>query len=146
MNHINQEQDKGGHSALFGLAIAGALAAGIGLFLRSDKGHEMQEELKTRAKDVAQRFKQKREELQEKVKDVFGELSDELETTYLEVQGKVLAEVHSLKKGVELTQDKFSDLVDEAVDEYSKSREWASSVSKKLKVQLKKDWKDIQAL
>ena len=106
----------------------------------------MQEDLKTRAKDVAHRFKQKREELQEKVTDVFGELSDDLETTYLEVQGKVLAEVHSLKKGVELTQDKFSDMVDEAVDEYAKTREWASSVSKKLKAQLKKDWKEIQAL
>lgn len=149
MTHHSQNSDhdvqESGHSALFGLAIAGALAAGLGLFLRSEKGHEVREDVSEKAQELAKRFQQKREDLQNKVSKVFGELSDDLETSYLEVQGKVLADIHSLKKGVELTQDKFDQLVDKAVDQFSKEREWSAGVSKDLKNTLKKEWQEIKA-
>jgi gas vesicle protein len=143
---LKDEEANEGHSALFGLAIAGALAAGLGLFLRSEKGHELRDDLKDKAKDLAERFQQKREDLQEKVSNVFGELTDDLETSYLEVQGKVLADVHSLKKGADLTKEKFDQMVDKAVEEYSKQRQWSEGVTKELKTNLKQDWKEIKAL
>jgi len=142
MTHSTQTHD---HSTLFGLAIAGALAAGLGLFLRSEKGQEVREDLSEKAHELAQRFQQKREDLQGKVSKVFGDLSDDLETSYLEVQGKVLADIHSMKKGANLTQDKFESLVDKVVEQFSEDRKWSSSVSKELKSHLKQDWKEVKA-
>ena len=143
--HDQDVKDTHGHP-LLGLAIAGALAAGIGLFLRSEKGHEVREDVSVKAKELASRFQQKREDLQEKVSKVFGELTDDLETSYLEVQGKILADVHSMKKGAELTRDKFDDMVDKAVDEFTKDRKWSEGVAKELKSNLKQDWKEIKSL
>lgn len=150
MTHTSQKHDltleeNSGHSALFGLAIAGALAAGIGLFLQSERGQEIRAEVSEKAKEVAERFKQKREDLQAKVLDVFGELSDELESSYIEVRGKVLADLHSTKEGVKLTQDKFDEVVEEIVDQFSQKKKWSGKVAKALKTNLKLDWEEIKS-
>ncbi len=144
-NHTQDTHENQGHSALLGLAIAGALAAGLGLFLRSEKGHEIREDISEKGRELAKGFQQKREDLQEKVSTVFGEVTDDLEGAYLEVQGKVLADLHSLKKGVQMTQEKFEDLVDKAVEDFSKERKWSEGVAKELKTNLKQDWKELKS-
>lgn len=149
MTHISTQghgqEDEHGRGVLFGLAVATALAAGIGLFFRTEKGHEVQADVAEKAKELAGRFQEKREDLQEKVTHIFGALSDELEEAYLEVKGKVLADIHSMKKGTELTQEKFEALVDKTVEQFSQKKEWSKDVAENLKSHLKQDWKKIKA-
>ena len=142
------EEPKEGH-ALLGLAVAAAIATGLGLFLRSEKGEEVREELADRAKKIAKKFNATREDLQERVKDTFGELNDDLEEKYLEIQGILMVQSDELKDGVEMTKEKYEEMVDKAVKKYAKGREWTADATTKLGRNLKRDWKnfkqDIQA-
>lgn len=130
------------NQVLLGLAVAGAIAAGLGLFLRTEKGEEVKEEVTHRAKQIAKRFNKTREELQETVREAFGEVSDELESKYLEIQGILMAEADEMKD--DLTKDRYEEMVDKAVKKYAKASDWSERSIESLTRALKHDWKAVK--
>lgn len=130
-----------GHPALLGLAVAAAIAAGLGMFLRSEKGEEVRDEVSDRAKKIAKRFNKSRKELQESIHDAFGEVNEDLEAKYLELQGMLMTDLDDAK---DLTQEKYDALVDKAVKKYAKGREWTEDAVAKLTRSLKRDWKNVK--
>ncbi len=130
-----------GHPALLGLAVATAIAAGLGMFLRTEKGEDVREEVSDRAKKIAKRFNKSRKELQESIHDAFGEVNEELEAKYLELQGMLMAEADDTK---DLTQEKYEEMVDKALKKYAKGREWTEDAVSKLNRSLKRDWNSLK--
>lgn len=139
----NKEETKVGHPFL-GLAVAAALATGLGIFLRSEKGEEVREEVQDRAKKIAKRFNASREELQERVKESFGEVSEELEEKYLKIQGILMAQADEMGDSVEMTKEKYEEMVDASVKKYAKGREWTADAVSNLSQTLKRDWKSFK--
>ena len=137
------EEPKEGH-LLLGLAVAAAIATGLGIFLRSEKGAEVKEEVSERAKKIAKKFDATREDLQERVKESFGEVSDDLEEKYLQIQGILLAQADDMGDVAEMSKDKYEEMVDTAVKKYAKGREWTSDAVGNLTRTLKRDWKTFK--
>lgn len=137
------EDHKEGH-LLLGLAVTAAIATGLGIFLRSEKGEEVREEVKDRAEKIAKKFNATREELQEHVQETFGEVTDDLEEKYLEIQGILLAQADELEDGAEMSKEKYEEMVDKAVKKYAKGREWTKDALENLERTLKRDWKNFK--
>ena len=122
MNTYEHGQKK--HSHILGWAIAMALGAALGVMFAPKKGEETREELREHAKRIAERFSETKAQVQEKVKRVFGDVSDEFERDYIELRGHFLAAVNDLRKSKErLTQRRYNDMVDEVVKNSSESCE-----------------------
>lgn len=126
------------------LAIAAAIAAGIGLFLKSDTGEEIKEEVMERGKKVAKKFNKTRKQVQGVVQEAFGEVRDDLEEGYVHLQGELLADVDALKDKAALKKREYEEMVDEAVERYGKDRKWTSNALTHLKKDLKEDWVNLK--
>lgn len=124
-----------------GLAIAMALGATIGLFLTPKNGQENQKELMDKAKEVAKRFKKSRADIQETLQNIFGEVSEELEKDYLEVQGNIAAQVEEIKDKAELTHKKYDEIIQDTVEKFSAGKDWTEKSMKAFIKELQKDWK-----
>lgn len=137
------EDHKTGHP-LLGLAVATAIATGLGIFLRSEKGEEVREGVSDRAKKIAKKFTATRQDLQERVKESFGEVSDDLEEKYVKIQGLLLAQADEMGDGAEMSKEKYEEMVDVAVKKYAKGREWTTDAVGKLSKTLKSEWKSFK--
>lgn len=137
------EENKEGHP-LLGLAVAAAIAAGLGIFLRSEKGEVVREEVKDRAEKIAKKFNATREDLQARVQETFGEVTEDLEEKYLEIQGILLAQADELEDTAEMSKEKYEEMVDKAVKKYAKGREWTKDSLENLSHTLKRDWKNFK--
>lgn len=58
-----------------------------------------------------------------------------------ELSKKITLELHKAGK---VSQKMYNDVVDDAVDQYSKKRKLAKNVSDELRGELKKEWKTVQ--
>ncbi len=141
---MNTHDGKHGMSPLstgLGLAIAVALGASLGILFAPKKGSETQKDISEKASLLAKKFKKSRGEVQESVKNIFGEVTKELEESYLEVHGNILASLDNIKDEADLTQKKYNEIVQNAVDDLSKDKEWAEKSIKGLIKDLQKEWK-----
>lgn len=127
-----------------GLAVAAAIATGMGILYNSNKAKRVKEEFKEKAAEMAQNFHKKRSEIKRNVESIFGEVSDELEEIYIDLHGRLMAEVDELKDKAELTEEKYDTLVDQVVEEYSQGREWSRDMVRNLKDDLVDDWKQFK--
>lgn len=145
MNHNSDKSGQEHHSALFKWALVAALATGVGLLLKTEKGHEIRDEVAIKAKEMADRFTQKREDLQDKVKEIFGEVNEDLEHSYIEIKGHLLSDLNALKREAKLTKKSFDQTVDRLIEQYSEEKKWSKKVSQSLKDDLSDQWEDIQS-
>lgn len=126
------------------LAVAASIASGLGLLFGTHKGEEVQEDIKSKAADVAKKFKKTREQVQGQIKKSFDEISDDLEQAYVEVHSIILTELDARKEKSALKKSEFEKLVDGTVKEFSKSRDWTTEKLKKLSQTLKEDWEEFK--
>lgn len=127
------------------LAVAATIASGLGLLFGTRKGEEIQEDIKDKATEVASKFNKTREQVQGQIKKSFDEVSDDLEHAYVEVHSIVLTELDARKEKTPLKKSEFDKLVDSAVKEFSKGREWTTEKLKKLSQTLKEDWEELKS-
>lgn len=145
-HHTSQAAAQGGHrSHLMGLAIAAAIAAGLGFLFKTEKGKEIREDISHRASDLAKNFNKTRERVQEEIRNAFGHLSEELEEDYLEIQGNLFAKMDEGRNKKELLQKDYEDMVDEVVKKFAKGRKWTEDSVNSLTKTLKSDWKEISS-
>lgn len=120
-------------------AILAVIGTAVGVFM-AYKSDDVQKEVLSRAKQVAKNFKKTRKEVQKNVQDIFGEVSEDLEKKYLEVQSNVLASVHGLKGPAKFTQKKYHETVDAVVKNSAKAYKWTKESAEKFSKSLKQDW------
>lgn len=137
----SDQKGKGPLSAGLGFAIAMALGATLGILFAPKEGSETQKDIMDKAQQLAKKFNKNREDVQAIVKNIFGEVSDELEKDYLELQGDILATADDLKDKTELTQKKYDEIVHDAVKQFSKGKKWTEKSVHSLIEEFKKDWK-----
>ena len=144
MNEDNTKKDgeKKGHllSTGLGFAVAMALGATLGVLFAPKEGTETQKDIAEKAMLLAKKFNKSRKEVQAAVKDIFGEVTEELEKNYLELQGEILASIDDIKDIKELTENKYDQIVQDVVKHFSKGKKWTEKAIKNLIEELKKDW------
>jgi gas vesicle protein len=111
------------NSFLKGLAIGAVAGAAAGLLLAPKSGAETREDLK----ELALKAKEKTQDL------------------YIQARKSVERKVRAVKKlGEKIDEKKYSQFVEEIVDEYKNKELLSSDAAKKLGRQLRSDWKDVK--
>ncbi|MBP9717997.1 YtxH domain-containing protein [Candidatus Gracilibacteria bacterium] len=134
---------KPGTSAL-GIAVAAALGAGLGLLFAPKDGSAMRSKLMDKVKDLAHRFNKNRVQVQEAVKEIFGEITDELEKDYVEIRSHILAAVDEIEDKAKFSKKKYESIVEDTINEFAEGREWATKEKNNLIKNLKEEWENIK--
>ncbi len=143
-HHSSNQKGKGPLSAGLGFAIAMALGATLGVLFAPKEGVETQKDIMEKAQQLAKKINKSREDVQTTVKNIFGEVSDDLEKNYLELQGNILAQMDDMEDQAELTQKKYDEIVSETVKEFSKDKKWSQKIVKNLKENFSEAWKELK--
>lgn len=135
---------KGGGGIILLSMIGAALAAGAGYYATHKE--EVDREAKKHMDRLAKLYKEKRPEVERRVQEVWGEVSDEAVATYLDVRGAVLhaLEEENLEKTGKMLRKEYENLVEMAVKQARKSGLLDKDIEKKLEKLFKMDWKEIQ--
>jgi gas vesicle protein len=120
-----------------------AIGAGLGVLFAPQKGKDTQKFLLKKGRALKEKFQSGSEELKEKLTDIFGEVTAEVENSYAELQDYVAEKVEQIKESADLTQRKYNEIVQEAVHEYSKGKNWTKDSIRKLSENLRESWNDF---
>lgn len=145
INVQDDEQKQKVNVGKMGLAIAATIGTALGLMYIL-KETEQEKELKKKADELAKKFHKTRKQIQENVKNIFGDVSEELEKKYLELRGNILAELDYIRERALLDKNKYEALIDRAVKEFSKDKKWPEKSVEELKKELKGEWNEIQEM
>ena len=132
------------HTSPLALALAGALGAALGLIFAPKSGEELRDDITHRAHDLAGKFTKTKEEVQDSIMKIFGQVSDELEKDYVQVRANVMAKIDELKDNKSFTTDRYNELVSKAIKSYSKGKEWTKESIRDLKKHFEGEWNDIK--
>ncbi len=145
---VEKENDKPkGKSPLaagLGFAVAVALGATLGVIFAPKEGSKTQKDIIDKAQELAKKFKKGREDIQKNVEQIFGEVSEDLEKSYLELQGNILAQWDHIEDQGELTQKNYKKIVDDTIKEFSKGKKWSEKALKNLKENFEQAWEDLK--
>ena len=128
-----------------GLAIAATIGTALGIMYMLRENEE-ENDLKKKAAELAKKFNKNRKQVQENVKNIFGEVNENLEKGYLELRGNILAELDYIQEIALLDKNKYEALIDRSVKEFSKEKKWPEESIDELKKELKSEWKEIQEM
>jgi gas vesicle protein len=135
---------KGINVFLAGLFGAAAGAVG-GLLLAPKSGKETREQISKMAAELAKNVKTEVKESQARLRDIYGETTEEAKRRYEEVRSAVMGKVALLKTtGKEIDRDKYVKVVDEVVAEFKSDVATSKDSAVKLAKYLKKDWEKVK--
>ena len=135
---------KTGKFFLAGLLAATAGAVG-GLFLAPQSGKKTREDIKKILTKLSKEVQSGVKDTKDKVKEVFGDVSDEAVAKYKKIKTAVMEKVAEVKTaGKEIDKSKYAMIVEDVVEEYKSDLKSTKDGAKKLIVQLKKDWEKIK--
>lgn len=127
-----------GLGVVFGTVI-GALTA---FFLLPSSGKKNREEVAKKVKELKRLLQE--HELDKKVKEIFGEATEEVKNFYLNTKDKVIEKAAELKEKVsEIDKEKYAKLVEATVRELKKEAKYTEKILEKLEKNLAEDWKKI---
>jgi len=128
-------------AGLFG-AVAGAVG---GLLLAPKSGKETREQISKMAAKLAKGVKGEVKETQARLKDIYGNATEEAQRKYEEVRNAVLGKVALLKTtGKEIDKDKYAKVVDDVVADFKTDLASTKDGVGKLAGYLKKDWEKVK--
>ncbi|MCX6726651.1 MAG: YtxH domain-containing protein [Candidatus Shapirobacteria bacterium] len=135
---------KGINVFLAGLFGAAAGAVG-GLLLAPKSGKETREQISKMAADLAKSVKTEVKESQARLKDIYGETTEEAKRKYEEVRNTLMGKVALLKTtGKEIDRDKYVKVVDDVVADFKTDMVSTKDGAEKLAKYLKKDWEKVK--
>jgi len=131
---------------LLRLALGAALAAGAGYYFTHKE--EVDKEAKKKIEILAKLFKEKRAEVEKRVKKVWGEASKEAVATYMDLRGHLLHELEeeNLKKRGKMLKEHYEKIVDDVVRRARKSDLLTPAVEAKLAELFKMDWVQVKEM
>ncbi|MFH1827371.1 MAG: hypothetical protein ABH812_03015 [bacterium] len=120
----------------FLIGVAGAALAG--LFLNSKEGKKLQKKLKDKITE---------EEIDKKVKKIFGKVTKESKSSYLKARKLLIETAIGFQENLEsIDTKKYKKIIDSLVKSLSKTNEYSYEALKNLKSELAKDWIKITGL
>jgi RecA/RadA recombinase len=123
---------------LLGLVFGGFLT----LLLSTDEKGETRRTIKTKVKEIKKTLKDVSEK--ERIQEVFGEVSKEATTRYLEAKELLVAKLAGLKEAVEtVDKEKYMAVVNEVTAELRKEGAMTAAQLKKLTQFLADDYKKV---
>lgn len=133
-------------SKLFLASIIGALAGAVGgLLLAPKSGKELRADIATLAKELSTKVKLEAEESKQRVKDVFGNATEEAMQKYKEISTSLLGKVAKLKTtGQTIDKEKYEKVVEEVVADFKTDIKMTKTGVEKLLGYLKKDFTKIK--
>lgn len=121
------------------LALVVALGESLETFFAPKEGAEIKKDIIKKARELAKKFKKNRKEMKEILRNIFGEVTQELEESYLKLQEDILAKLDDVKDDSGLTQKKYNGIVKDVVINFSKEKKWAKKSVDALIKKLQKD-------
>ncbi|MDP4009751.1 MAG: YtxH domain-containing protein [Candidatus Shapirobacteria bacterium] len=130
----------------FVAGIIGALAGAIGgLLLAPKSGKETRKEITKYAEKLAKLVKTETEETEDRVKEVFGKVTDTYQEKYNEIKSTVTQKIASLKTaGNEIDKEKYFSIVESVVSDFKDDLKSGKNGAIKMSSQLKKDWEKFK--
>lgn len=123
-------------------AVAGAIG---GLLLAPQSGKKTRDDLRKIALKLSKEAQGTVKDTQQKVKDIFGEVSDKAMAKYKKVKSAVMDKVAEVKTtGKELDKKKYAILVEDVVKEFKDDFKESKNGAIKMVSYLKKDWEKIK--
>lgn len=126
--------------------LAAALAAGAGYYATHKE--EVDREAKKRIDQLAKAFKESKPQVERRVREVWGVVSEEAVALYMDARAGLLhgLEEESLKKTGRMLKKEYLTLVARAVREAKKSGLLDKNIEKKLEKLFAMDWKDVEKI
>ncbi len=139
-------EKKGGGALFLTVTLGAALAAAAGYYATHKE--EVDKEAKKHMDQLAKAYKENRPMVEKRVREVWGDVSEEAIATYLDVRGAVLhsLEEENLEKTGKMIRKQYDQIVETVVKEARKSGVLNKDVEKKLEDLFKMDWKEISAI
>jgi gas vesicle protein len=123
-------------------AVAGAIG---GLLFAPQSGKETREDIAELANKITKQVKTGVTDTKDKVKEVFGNASEEAMDKYKEIRGKIVDKVAALKTvGNEINKEKYGEIVENIVDEFKSDFSATKNGAMKMANQMKKDWEKVK--
>lgn len=145
---MNTNSHPGEHNlalGALGIAVAAAIGAAVGLAFAPQSGEKTREDIRKKADELASSFKQKREDIQKMLSEMFGHVNDELEKAYVEVRGYIIAGLDDLNTKKKATQANFEKLVDDVVGNAAEKGKWTEDQVKALSKKIKAEWNEFKS-
>jgi len=142
---MNKHQKKkgGGGGLLLSVALGAALAAGAGYYATHKE--EVDKEAKKRIDQLAKIYKENRPQVEKKVRDIWGKVTDEAVANYMELRAAVLKslEEENLEQTGKVLREKYEDIVDSVIASAKKSGVLNRVTEEKISKMFKQDWQKI---
>jgi gas vesicle protein len=123
-------------------AIAGAVG---GLLLAPQSGKATRKDIVKLANEISRKIRTETKETKERVKEIFGNVTDEAMAKYNEIKDAVVAKIASLKTaGAAIDGEKYSRVVEDVVSEFKDDLKSTKSGVTKISGYLKKDWEKVK--
>ncbi len=120
--------------------VVGGLAA---LFLSPNSGEENRKLIAKKVKELEKLLEDA--ELDKKVKEIFGEVSEEAKDIYKKTKKELIKRLSELKETVEnIDREKYEKVVNETVEIIKKEVKKEGKEMEKLKDELLKEWKKLE--
>ena len=141
---VEKKESGGGGAMLLSVALGAALAAGAGYYATHKE--EVDREAAKRIKQLAKAFHQTRAQVEKRVVQIWGDVSEDAVATYMDVRGSLLhaLEEENVTKTGKFLQSNYNKLVDAAVKAAKASGVVEANVSAKLAKSLKTDWEEVK--
>lgn len=133
-----KKPSKFGLGLLFGTMLGGLAA----LFLSPTSGPQNRELVAKKVKELEKLLADN--ELDKKIKEIFGEVTEETKTLYLKAKKEVIKKLSELKESIEhIDREKYSEVVHETVEILKKEVKREAKDMERLKSQLLAEWKKL---
>ena len=136
-----------GKSNKFFLATLVGAAAGVvgGLLLAPQSGKKTRQDLKKLAMKLGKEVQGTVKDTKERVKDVFGKVSDEAVLKYKKIKSAAVNKVAEVKAaGKTIDKVKYEEIIKGVVAEYKDDFKQTKDGAMKMVKQLKKDWLKVK--
>jgi gas vesicle protein len=134
----DSKSNKFGLGLLFGTVIGGLAA----FFLSPKSGPENQKMVAKKIKELEKLLADS--DLEKKVKDIFGEATEETMAVYKKAKKRFIAALAEVKGTVEsFDKEKVAEVAHETVEILKKEAKHESKEMEKLKTELSKEWKKL---
>ncbi len=135
----NQKKSGLGIGILIGTILGGITA----LFLSPQSGKQNRKEVAKKLNQLKKLFHDT--EIDKKVKEIFGEVTEEAKNIYVQAKEWLIEELAQLKEAVEnIDKEKYTEAVEQVMQKVQKEVKKDVKEMEKLKKQLMKEWEKLK--